>query len=116
MEFEISSALMEKLESESWADFLRAGGEAVGARQLRIGAGFAPGTRQSRDVRLRPGVVTTGDVSGVSAGGGGGPGETMEVPTLTVVCHEGRPPADAIFSHAGCCPQPVPSRPARPGP
>ena len=38
---------------------------------------------------------------GVSAGGGQGPGGTMEVLTLTVVCHERRPPADDIFLHPG---------------
>jgi hypothetical protein len=32
----------------------------------------------------------------------------MEVLTLTIACHEGRPPADDIFAHSGC-PQPVPS-------
>jgi hypothetical protein len=54
------------------------------------------------------GVVTTADVSGVSADGGRGPGGTMEVLTLTIACHEGRPPADDIFAYPGC-PQPVPS-------
>ena len=39
----------------------------------------------------------------------------MEVPTLTVVCHEGRPPADDIFAYPGC-PQPVSSRSPCPGP
>jgi hypothetical protein len=37
----------------------------------------------------------------VSAAGGQGPGGTMEVLTLTVVCHERRPPADDIFQHPG---------------
>ena len=32
----------------------------------------------------------------------------MEVLTLTIACHEGRPPADDIFAYPGC-PQPVPS-------
>jgi hypothetical protein len=36
---------------------------------------------------------------GVSAGGGQGPGGTMKVLTLTVVCHERRPPADDIVLH-----------------
>jgi hypothetical protein len=45
----------------------------------------------------------------VSGGGGPGPGGTMEVPTLTIFCHEGRPPADDIFAYWGC-PQPVPAR------
>ena len=58
---------------------------------------------------------TVCDVPSVSAGGGQGPGGTMEVPTLTIFCHEGLPPADDIFLHSGC-PQPVPSRSARPGP
>jgi hypothetical protein len=49
-----------------------------------------------------------GDVPGVSAGGGQGPGGTMEVPTLTIFCRKGRPPADDIFAYSGC-PQPVPS-------
>ena len=31
----------------------------------------------------------------------------MEALTLTVVCHEGRPPADAIFLPDGCCPRPA---------
>jgi hypothetical protein len=35
----------------------------------------------------------------VSAGGGQGPGGTMEVLTLNVFCHERRPPADDIFLH-----------------
>jgi hypothetical protein len=26
----------------------------------------------------------------------------MEVPTLTIVCHEGSPPADDVFVHAAC--------------
>ena len=39
----------------------------------------------------------------------------MEVLTLTIACHEGRPPADDIFAHSGC-PRPVPSRSPRPGP
>ncbi len=52
----------------------------------------------------------------VSAGGGRGPSGTMEVPTLTVVCREGLPPAHDIFLHDGCGPQPVPSRPPFPGP
>ena len=39
----------------------------------------------------------------------------MEVPTLAIVCHEGRPPADDIFAYSGC-PEPVPARPPRPGP
>ena len=38
------------------------------------------------------GVAIRGDVPGVSAGGGRGPGGTMEVLTLAVVCPEGRPP------------------------
>src|SRR5690349_9372860 len=33
-------------------------------------------------------------------------GGTMEVPTLAIVCPEGRPPADEIFAYSGC-PQPV---------
>ncbi len=33
----------------------------------------------------------------MSAGGGRGPGGTMDVLMLTVVCHERRPPADDIF-------------------
>jgi site-specific recombinase XerC len=39
----------------------------------------------------------------------------MEVLTLTIACHEGRPPADAIFAKSGCL-QPVPARSAGPGP
>jgi hypothetical protein len=39
----------------------------------------------------------------------------MEVPTLTIFCHEGRPPADDIFAYPGC-PQPVPARSPCPGP
>ena len=27
----------------------------------------------------------------------------MEVPTLTIACREGRPPADDIFAYDGCC-------------
>jgi hypothetical protein len=54
------------------------------------------------------GVVATGGASGVSAGGGQGPGGTMEVLTLTIFCREGRPPADDIFAYCGC-PQPVPA-------
>jgi hypothetical protein len=30
----------------------------------------------------------------------------MEVPTLTIACHEGRQPADAIFAYSSGCPQP----------
>jgi hypothetical protein len=33
----------------------------------------------------------------------------MEVPTLAAVWPEGLPPADDIFVHDGCCPQPVPA-------
>jgi hypothetical protein len=54
------------------------------------------------------GFVTTANVSGVSAGGEQGPGETMEVLTLTIDCHEEIPPADDIFAYSGC-PQPVPA-------
>ena len=39
----------------------------------------------------------------------------MEVPALTIFCHEGHPPADDIFVYDGC-PQPVPARSPRPGP
>ena len=61
------------------------------------------------------GAVAAGDAPGVSSSGGRGPGGTMEVLTLTIACHEGRPPADDIFAYS-CCPQPVPSRSPRPGP
>jgi hypothetical protein len=47
-------------------------------------------------------VVAAGDVPGVSAGVGQGPGGTMKVRTLTIACHEGYPPADAIFAYSGC--------------
>src|SRR5580658_11313339 len=50
-----------------------------------------------------------GEASGVSAGGGRGPGGTMEVLTLTIACPEGHPPADDIFADCGCA-QPVPAR------
>ena len=40
------------------------------------------------------------DVPGVSESSGQGPGGTMEALTLTVVCHEGRPPAHGIFPSA----------------
>ena len=63
---------------------------------------------QSRNEAVICGVVAAGDVPGVSGSGGQGPGGTMEVLTLTIACHEGRPPADAIFAYPGC-PQPVPS-------
>ena len=56
------------------------------------------------------------DVPGGSEGGGRGPGGTMEAPTLTVVCHEGRPPVHAVFLPDGCCPQPVPCWSACPAP
>jgi hypothetical protein len=46
-------------------------------------------------------VVAAGDVPGVSAGAGQGPGGTMKVRTLTIACHEGYPPADAIFVYSG---------------
>jgi hypothetical protein len=39
----------------------------------------------------------------------------MEVPTLTIFCREGHPPADDIFAYWGC-PQPVPAQSPRPGP
>ena len=39
----------------------------------------------------------------------------MEVPTLTIACHEGHPPADDIFVHPGCA-QPVPARSPCPDP
>jgi hypothetical protein len=48
------------------------------------------------------------DVPGVAAGGGRCPRGMMEVLTLAVFRHEGRPPADAIFAYSGC-PQPVPA-------
>jgi hypothetical protein len=67
----------------------------------------SPGTRKSRNEAVTCGVVAAGDVPGVSASGGQGPGGTMEVLTLTIACHEGRPPADDIFAYPGC-PQPVP--------
>ena len=54
-------------------------------------------------------------MSGVSEGGGRGPGGTMEVLMLTICFHEGNPPADDIFVHSGCA-QPVPSRSPCPGP
>ncbi len=57
------------------------------------------GTAKSWSESLTCDVVTTGGACGVSAGGGQGPGGTMEVLTLTVVCHERRPPADDIFLH-----------------
>jgi predicted transposase YbfD/YdcC len=38
----------------------------------------------------------------------------MEVPTLTIACHEEPPPADDIFLHDRC-PQPVPARSPCPG-
>ena len=66
------------------------------------------------------GVVTAVDAPGVSAGGGQGPGGTMEVPTLTIFRREGRPPADDIFVYSGCpqpvspCPGPGPAEEARP--
>jgi hypothetical protein len=43
------------------------------------------------------------------AGGGRDPGGTMGVLDASIACHEGRPLADVIFPHAGCCPQPVPA-------
>jgi hypothetical protein len=43
------------------------------------------------------------------AGGGRDPGGTMGVLYASIACHEGRPPADVIFSHVGCCPQLVPA-------
>jgi hypothetical protein len=65
-------------------------------------------TAKSLSEAMTCGVVATGGASGVSAGGGQGPGGTMEVPTLTIFCREGRPPADDILAYCGC-PQPVPS-------
>jgi hypothetical protein len=38
---------------------------------------------------------------GVSSGVGQGSGGTVEVPALTIACHEGRPPADDIFAYPG---------------
>src|SRR5579859_4782827 len=61
------------------------------------------------------GVVTAVDEPGVSSADGRGPGGTMEVPTLTIFCREGHPPADDIFAYWGC-PQPVPARSPGPGP
>lgn len=55
-----------------------------------------------------------GMCSGVSAGDGQGLGGTMEVRPLTIGCHEGRPPAGAIFAYPGCR-QPVTARPPCPG-
>ena len=49
------------------------------------------------------------EVPGAFTGGGRGLGGTMEVLTLTITADKGRPPADAIFPHDGCRPQPVPS-------
>jgi hypothetical protein len=54
------------------------------------------------------GAVTVVDVACVSVGGGQGPGGTMEVPTLTIFCREGHPPADDIFAYCSCA-QPVPA-------
>src|SRR5690348_5508924 len=42
----------------------------------------------SESISAQHGVLASGDMTGVSAGGGRGPGETMEVPTLTVLCSE----------------------------
>jgi hypothetical protein len=53
-------------------------------------------------------VVAVDDVPGVAAGGGRCPGGTMEVLTLAIFRHEGRPPADVIFAYPGR-PQPVPA-------
>lgn len=47
------------------------------------------------------GVVAAVDASDAFAGGERGPGGTMEVPTLTIFCREGRPPADDIFAYSG---------------
>ena len=47
-------------------------------------------------------VLTAGDAPGVSSGDGRGPEGTMEVPALTIFCHEGDPPADDIFAYPGC--------------
>lgn len=54
------------------------------------------------------GVVAMDDVPGVAAGGGRCPHGTMEVLTLAIFRHEGRPPADVIFAYSGCQ-QPVPA-------
>jgi hypothetical protein len=53
------------------------------------------------------GFVAAGDVSGVPADGGQGPGGTMEVPTLTSPASRD-PPADAILAYPGC-PLPLPA-------
>jgi hypothetical protein len=71
-------------------------------------------TAKSLSKAVTCGVVTTDDVSGVPAGGGRGPGGTMEVLTPTSPAAR-TPPADDIFVHPGC-PQPVPSRSPCPGP
>jgi hypothetical protein len=47
-------------------------------------------------------AVAAGDAPGVSSGGGQGPDGTMKVPTLTIFCHGGHPPADDIFVYDGC--------------
>src|SRR5690242_8655228 len=46
---------------------------------------------------------------------GGVRAERWKFFTLAIACHEGHPPADAIFAYPGC-PQPVPARSPCPGP
>jgi hypothetical protein len=54
------------------------------------------------------GSSVLGDSLARSRAAGGVRAERWKFFTLAIVCHEGRPPADDIFSHAGCRPQPVP--------
>jgi hypothetical protein len=95
----------------------RHGGHRTGRFVLPIAAPLNRDAAKSCSKAVTCHVVVTGDVSGVSAGGGRDLGGTMEVPTLTIARHEGRPPADDIFAYPGC-PQPASPRSpcAGPGP
>jgi hypothetical protein len=69
---------------------------------------FGRDTAKSLGEAVTCGVQEAEGHLAASASGGRGPGGTMEVPTLSIARHEGRPPADDIFAHPGC-PQPVSS-------
>jgi pimeloyl-ACP methyl ester carboxylesterase len=83
-------------------------GHSIGGAYIAQAAAQARDPARSWSEAVTCGVVTAGDVPGVSGSGGQGPGGTMEVPTLTIFCREGHPPADDIFTYPRC-PQPAPA-------
>ena len=72
-----------------------------GVPSAEVVAPAARDTAKSWIKAVTCGAVMAVDAPGVSAGGGQGPGGTVEVTTLTIFCREGHPPADDIFAYPG---------------